>query len=132
MSRDRRRAWRRGRWAEALCAASLLLRGYRILGRRLRSPVGEIDILARRGRVLAVIEVKARADVASAAEAVTARQRERLTRAAGWVVAGRPELAALHIRFDVMLMTPGGVPRHVIDAWRAEPRWLDWSGRVSW
>ncbi len=125
MSRaDRHRAYRRGRWAEAACSASLLLRGYRILERRLRSPVGEIDIVARRGRVLAIIEVKARPDTAAAAEAVTARQRERLVRAAGWVVAGRPDLAALQIRFDVMLVTPWRWPRHMVDAWRADPQWL--------
>ncbi len=132
MSRDRRRAWRRGRWAETLCALSLMLRGYRVLGRRLRSPVGEIDIVARRGRVLAIIEVKAREDAVSAAEAVTPRQRERLTRAAGWVVAGRPDLASLNIRFDVMLVSRRMLPRHIVDAWRAELRWLNSPGSMSW
>jgi len=129
----RHRAYRRGRWAETACAASLLLRGYRILGRRLRSPVGEIDIVARRGAVLAIIEVKARPDAASAAEAVTPRQRDRLVRAAGWIVAGRPDLAAMHVRFDVMLVTPWRWPRHVVDAWRADPQGLNSSGaRSSW
>jgi len=125
---SRHRAYRRGRWAEAACAATLVLRGYRILGRRLRSPVGEIDIVARRGPVLAIIEVKARPDRALAAEAVTPRQRDRLMRAAGWVVAGRPDLAAMQIRFDVMLVTPWRWPRHVVDAWRADPQGLSSSG----
>lgn len=116
----RRRAWRRGLWAESLCALWLALRGYRILGRRLRSPVGEIDIVARRGHVLAVIEVKARGAMDAAAEAVTPRQRQRLTRAAGWLIAGRPDLAALQVRFDVMLMAPWRLPKHVVDAWRAD------------
>lgn len=120
MTRDRHRAWRRGVWAETLCAASLALKGYRILGRRLRSPVGEIDIVARRGRVLAVIEVKARDAMAVAAEAVTPRQQQRLIRAAGWLIAGRPDLASLQIRFDVMLVAPWRLPKHVVDAWRAE------------
>ncbi len=128
----RHRAWRRGRWAEAACAAALVLRGYRILGRRVRSPVGEIDIVARRGAVLAIIEVKARPDSAAAAEAVTPRQRERLIRAAGWVVAGRPDLAAMQVRFDVMLVTPWRWPQHVVDAWRADPQWLNSPGKVSW
>ncbi len=128
----RRRAWRRGLWAESACVFALMLRGYRILGRRLRSPVGEIDILARRGPVLAVIEVKARDDPDLAAEAVGARQRERLMRAAGWVVAGRPDLAALDLRFDVMLVAPWRLPRHVVDAWRAEVQALNSTGRVSW
>jgi putative endonuclease len=128
----RHRAWRRGRWAEAACAATLILRGYRILGRRLRSPVGEIDIVARRGAVLAIIEVKARTDAAAAAEAVTPRQQERLIRAAGWVVAGRPDFAAMQVRFDVMLVTPWRWPQHVVDAWRADPQWLNSPGKVSW
>ena len=109
-----------------------MLRGYRILGRRLRSPVGEIDIVARRGAVLAIVEVKARPDSAAAAEAVTPRQQERLIRAAGWVVAGRPDLAAMQVRFDVMLVTPWRWPQHVVDAWRADPQWLNSPGKVSW
>ena len=133
MSRTaRHRALRRGRWAEAACTATLILRGYRILGRRLRSPVGEIDIVARRGAVLAIIEVKARPDSGAAAEAVTPRQRERLIRAAGWLVAGRPDLAAMHLRFDVMLVTPWRWPQHVVDAWRADPQCLHSPGKVSW
>lgn len=130
--RARHRAWRRGIWAEAACAATLVLRGYRILGRRMRSPVGEIDILARRGPVLAIIEVKARQDITQAAEAVTPRQQDRLVRAAGWVVAGRPDLAAMQIRFDVMLVTPWRWPEHIVDAWRADAQRLNSSGKVSW
>ncbi len=115
----RRRAQRRGRWAEHLCALHLALRGYRIVGRRLRTPVGEIDILARRGAVLAIVEVKRRETHAAAAEALSARQRARLVRAAAWLVARRPELAALDLRFDLMLVVPGRPPRHIVDAWRA-------------
>lgn len=133
MSRARRhRAWRRGLWAETACAVALVLRGYRIVARRLRSPVGEIDIVARRGAVLAVIEVKARPDAAAAAEAVTPQQKQRLIRAAAWLVSGRPALAALQLRFDVMLVTPWRWPRHVVDAWRADSQWLHSPGKVSW
>lgn len=127
----RRRAWRRGLWAESLCALSLTLRGYRILDRRLRSPVGEIDIVARRGRTLAIIEVKARDAMTAAAEAVTPRQMRRLTRAADWLVAGRPGLAALQVRFDVMLVAPWRLPKHVVDAWRAQGGGLH-SGAMPW
>jgi putative endonuclease len=129
---ERQRAWRRGWWAETLCAIVLRLRGYRIMSRRLRTPVGEIDILARRGRTLAVIEVKARDDFASAAESITDRQKQRLIRAAGWVVSGRPDLAALDMRFDVMLVAPRRMPRHVVDAWRADAQWLQSRSEVSW
>jgi putative endonuclease len=110
----------------------LRLRGYRVISRRLRTPVGEIDILARRGRTLAVIEVKARDDFASAAESVSDRQKQRLIRAAGWVVSGRPNLALLDTRFDVMLVAPRRLPRHIVDAWRADAQWLQSRGEISW
>ena len=114
----RRKAERRGRWAESLCLWSLRLRGYRILARDYRAAVGEIDILARRGSTLAAIEVKARGDRASASEAVTSRQRRRITRAAAQFISGRPDLARLALRFDVMLVMPGQLPVHLRDAWR--------------
>jgi putative endonuclease len=120
MTAARQRAWRRGRWAELLCAGDLLLRGYRILARRLRSPLGEIDIVARRGGTLAVIEVKARAKQDLAAEAIRPRQRDRIVGATRWLLAQRPELAHLAIRFDVMLVAPWRRPRHLPDAWRIE------------
>lgn len=114
----RRKAERRGRWAESLCLWSLRLRGYRILARDYRVAVGEIDIVARRGGTLVAIEVKARDAHASAVEAVTPRQRRRITRAAAHFISGRPSLARLTIRFDVMLVTPRRLPVHLRDAWR--------------
>ena len=114
----RRRAERRGRWAETLCLWSLRLRGYRILARDYRVAVGEVDILARRGGTLVAIEVKARGDRASASEAVTPRQRRRITRAAAHFLSGRPDLARLTLRFDVMLVVPRQLPLHLQDAWR--------------
>lgn len=114
----RRRALRLGLRAETLCVWYLRVRGWGIVGRRLRTPVGEIDILARRGRVLAAIEVKARQSTAAAGEAVRAGQRARIARAAAWVAARRPELAELDLRFDAMLIAPGRLPVHVPDAWR--------------
>jgi len=122
---QRRRAWRRGQAAETLCVIWLILRGYRIVGRRLRTPVGEIDIVARRRRTLAIIEVKARADRRRALESISTRQRRRLVRAAQWLIAGRPDLAALDIRFDVMAVAPWRIPIYVIDAWRPDDASLD-------
>lgn len=116
---ERRRAERFGRRAETLCRLLLLLKGYRILATRLRTPMGEIDIVARRGDALAVVEVKGRRDWESAADAVTARQRARLARAAHAYLAANPHLATLALRFDVMLVTPWALPRHIIDAWRS-------------
>lgn len=98
----------------------LRLKGYRILARRYRTPVGEIDLLARRGSVLAAIEVKARGDLTTAREAVSRRQRQRITRALLHFLGGRPDLARLSPRFDVMLVAPRRLPRHIVDAWRTE------------
>lgn len=120
MGRARRRALGRGRRAEALCAWWLRLQGYRILARNYRTPVGEIDILARRGDTLAVVEVKARASLTAAGEALSARQRRRIARAAACYVAARPASAALGLRFDVMLVAPWRPPRHLVDAWRCD------------
>ncbi|MBP2293956.1 YraN family protein [Azospirillum rugosum] len=114
----RRRAEGFGRFAEQLCRLALRLKGYRILDSRLRTPMGEIDIVARRGTTLAVVEVKARADWASASEAVSARQRGRLARAAHVYLAAHPQYAGYALRFDVMLVTPWSWPRHLEDAWR--------------
>jgi putative endonuclease len=114
----RRRTHDLGRLAEALCRLSLRLRGYRILGSRVRTPLGEIDIVARRRSVLAVVEVKARPDVLAAGEAVSPRQRQRLARAARLFLGAHPRLAGLVLRFDVMLVTPWSWPRHIEDAWK--------------
>jgi putative endonuclease len=113
-----RRAERRGRLAEALCVWVLRAKGYRILARRFSCPYGEVDIVARRGAVLAFVEVKARPDATTAREALAARQRVRLARAAEMFLAQRPSLALLSCRFDVMLVTGRRLPRHLVDAWR--------------
>jgi putative endonuclease len=116
----RRQAERRGRLAELLCRSHLRLRGWRILARDWRCPAGEIDILARRGGVLAVIEVKSRRDFATAVTAIVPRQRGRIARAAEMFLMVRPELATLAVRFDVMLVEPWRLPRHLTDAWRGD------------
>jgi putative endonuclease len=118
-SPKRLRAWQRGRAAETLCVWHLRLRGYRILARGYRVPVGEIDIVARRGRVIAAIEVKARDSAVAAGEAVAPRQRRRVARAFEQFLAGHPQHAGLILRFDVMLVARGSWPRHLSNAWLA-------------
>jgi putative endonuclease len=117
-TRDRRKAARRGRMAEWLCLWHLRLRFWRILARGWRCPSGEIDILARRGGVLAVIEVKRRSELAAAAGALPPRQRRRIERAAEAYLNTRPDLAGLALRFDLMLVTPRRLPVHWRGAWR--------------
>jgi len=121
MPRDRRArqaAWRRGRLAERLAGLSLRLKGYRIVARDYRCPVGEVDLIARRGPILALIEVKRRRTLAEAAESISPRQRRRIARAAQAFLQRRPDLRHLQPRFDALLLARGHWPRHVIDAWR--------------
>lgn len=115
----RRKAQGRGRMAEIAAAWLLRLKGYSVLARGYRHPLGEIDILAKRGSVLAAVEVKLRPDFTAAAEAVTARQRARIMRAAEAFLARRPDANRLSLRFDVVLMVKGRFPRHIEDAWRS-------------
>jgi putative endonuclease len=112
-----------GRRAEFVATLMLRLKGYAILERRFAAAAGgrgEIDIVARRGSVIAFVEVKARADFEHAALAITPRQRDRLRRGAEAYLATRPRLAHLSPRFDAVLAAPGRWPRHLIDAWRDE------------
>jgi putative endonuclease len=96
----------------------LRLRGYRVLARSYRVPVGEIDIIARRGAVLAAIEVKARDTLDAAGEAIAPRQRRRIARAFEHFLTRHPQFARLTLRFDVMLVAPYRLPRHLPNAWR--------------
>lgn len=111
-------ARRRGARAERVAALVLRLKGFAILARGHRAPQGEIDIVARRGRLLVFVEVKARSDADLAAHALRARQRARIARAAAGFLAARPDLAALETRFDAMVFGAWPWPRHVVDAWR--------------
>jgi putative endonuclease len=111
-------ARRDGRRSEVLCALWLMLKGYRILGFRLKTPQAEIDLLALRGDVVAVVEVKRRRTLDEALDAVTPRQRERLLAAARQVAGRRPDLAHAGVRLDLMALAPGRWPRHIRDAWR--------------
>lgn len=111
-------ARRSGRRAELFAAAWLMLKGYRILGFRLKTPQAEIDLLVWKRGVLAVVEVKRRADLAAALETVSLDQRERLRRAAISLAARRPDLKAATVRLDLLALAPGRTPRHVPDAWK--------------
>ena len=107
-----------GRRAEAWAALWLMAKGYRILGFRLRTPQGEIDLLAQRGKVLAVVEVKQRTTLEAALEAVTETQRDRLRRAGRAIAARRPSLQNLAVRLDLIALAPGRWPMHSPDAWK--------------
>lgn len=117
-------AQNRGRRAETLAAWWLRLKGYRVLARGFTigrgRGAGEVDLIVRRGSVVAFVEVKARADLARAAAAITPTQQGRIQRAAQAFLAGRGDLAGCSLRFDAVLVTPHALPRHICDAWRME------------
>ncbi|MDH3239836.1 MAG: YraN family protein [Alphaproteobacteria bacterium] len=114
----RRRALGRGRRAETVAALYLRCKGYRILARGFRTRSGEIDIIARRARTLAMVEVMYRPERDDAAHAITGAQKIRIERAAAGFLAGHPACAGLDIRFDALLLAPGRWPQHIEDAWR--------------
>lgn len=119
-SRRGANARKSGRTAEVFCAVWLMLKGYRLLGFRLRTPMGEIDLLVARRGLIAVVEVKRRTELAAALDAVTYRQRERLRRAARSIVSRRPEFRDADVRLDLIALAPGRWPRHIRDAWRGD------------
>lgn len=115
----RRAAFRLGHRAESFAALYLRLKGYRILERRFRCGAGEIDLIAARGDVVCFVEVKARPDVASALEAVTARAQRRIAAAAGVWLSRRPGYENRVWRYDVIAVRPWRLPVHVASAFEA-------------
>ena len=113
----RREAERGGRRAEAMAAWWLRLKGWRILAARARTPVGEVDLVARRGRVVAFVEVKARAGEAEAGLALDDFRLRRVARAAE-ALAPRFARPGDDIRIDAIFIVPGRLPRHMADVWR--------------
>ncbi len=113
-------AWRRGRAAEWAACLVLRLKGHRILARNVKTTVGEIDIIARRGSTLCFVEVKYRESREAAAQAIRPHQRQRIERAAAIYLQRRPALEGLDLRFDAVLAAPGRWPLHMADAWRSQ------------
>lgn len=109
-----------GRRGEVIAAIWLMAKGYRILGFRLKTPQAEIDLLAQRGKILAVVEVKRRTSLLAALETVSYDQRDRLRRAGADLAARRPALRDASVRLDLMALAPGKLPRHIPDAWKGE------------
>ena len=117
---ERQAAFRLGISAESRAAAFLIAKGFRILARRWRSPVGEIDIIARRRQLLIFVEVKARETLDDAAWSVTDRQRARIAAAAELWLARQGDHDFRDMRFDAVLVAPGRIPRHLPAAFDAE------------
>ena len=116
MPRDRRAAETRGRDGEARAAWFLRLKGWRILDKRVRTPAGEIDLVARRGKLIAFVEVKTRATAAELDYAVDEYRLARVAAAAEYLMP-RYATRGEDIRVDVILIAPGSLPRHIENAW---------------
>ncbi|WP_294050517.1 YraN family protein [Sphingomonas sp.] len=113
---DRRAAETRGREGERRAAWWLWLKGWRILDRRVRTPAGEVDLVVRRGNLIAFVEVKTRATAADLDFAIDERRLARVAAAAEVLM---PRYAGPNddIRVDVILIAPGTPPRHIENAW---------------
>ena len=113
---DRRLAEASGRDGEARAAWYLRLKGWRILDKRVRTPVGEVDLVAKRGKLVAFVEVKTRATAGELDYAIDEPRLARVAAAAEYLM---PRYAdpGDDIRVDVVLIAPGSLPRHIENAW---------------
>ena len=116
MSEKRTRAYRHGLFAETVAALLLRLKGHRIIARRYKTPVGEIDLVALKGKRLAFVEVKRRKSLDDAGWSLPTRARRRIVRAAQYWLAGHPDFTGHDIAFDVVLTAPFAWPRHIANA----------------
>ncbi|MCC6597260.1 MAG: YraN family protein [Alphaproteobacteria bacterium] len=114
---DLRKSYDYGLWAETVAALWLCLKGYKILRRRYKTPVGEIDIIARRKNHLAIVEVKARAAVGDALEAVRPQGRRRIEKAARYFLAAHPLYVDFSLSFDVVAVSGAISVLHLDNAW---------------
>ena len=112
----KRRFERKGRRAELFAAIALMLKGYRIAALRYKTTVGEIDLVARKGDLVAFVEVKARRDLASGVDAVSYPAQRRIAAAGELFISRQPDSARLSWRHDIVVVSPWSWPVHLQDA----------------
>ncbi len=117
MDDKRRRAYRKGHRAEWLAAMALRLKGYRIVERRFKTPVGEVDLIARKGDFVAFVEVKARDSEHAALNSISATAQRRISSAGEWWLGQQADGSELSYRFDVIAVIPRRWPIHFEDVW---------------
>lgn len=117
MSEGRRKAYRKGHRAEWLAAATLMLKGYRVLERRFKTPVGEIDLIVRKGTLIAFVEVKARRTPQEALDAVGIKSQQRISKAGAWWISRQRNHHMLSWRYDVVAICPRRWPVHYEQVW---------------
>lgn len=109
----RKAAYRRGHYSEWLAALALMVKGYRILERRYRTRLGEIDLIARRGDLVLIVEVKARRSLVDAMEAIARQSERRIEAAADIWLSRQPDYGRFSLRFDMVAVLPWRWPVHV-------------------
>lgn len=120
MARDRRKSEEDGRTAELIALWFLRLKGWQLLAQRYRTPVGEVDLVMRRGGVTAFIEVKARASLEDAIESVSPRQARRIAAAARHFLMGDRKAGLQDCRFDIVAVSPYHWPKHIENAFEGD------------
>ena len=110
-------SYRKGHWAEVFAAIALTLKGYLIIRRRYKTPIGEVDLIAQRGRYLVAIEVKARRTPQEGLEAISLEQQRRICQAMNRF-RRRRQWGKLFVRYDAIIVCPYAWPRHFMDVWR--------------
>lgn len=115
---SRQQAEARGRRAETFAALLLQIKFYTILDRRVRLPVGEIDLIVKRGNTLAFIEVKQRQTLEQCQNAVSFQSWSRISNAAASWASSKPQLQNCDWRYDLVAVTPRRLPQHFADFWR--------------
>lgn len=115
-TRQRRISEQRGRWAEWIAAGLLICKGYRILSRRVKTPFGEIDLIACRGHRVAFVEVKYRKDFAGGAQPISRKQSERIAKAAEYWLWRQKNFRSHRMGLDCVFISPTRLPRHIPDA----------------
>jgi len=111
-------SYQKGLWAEYLAIAFLTCKGYRLLQRRYKTRLGEIDLVMHRGKTLAFIEVKARPELETGLEAISPKSQERIQRSAQMFCQANPRFVSHNWRFDAIVVRPRRMPYHLEDAWR--------------
>ena len=110
---SRQKAYRRGHRGEWIAALALMLKGYRIVARRWKTKLGEVDLIARRGDLVLVVEVKCRPTLIEAMDAIGHQSQRRIEGAADLWLMRQPDFARLSVRFDMVAVLPGRWPVHV-------------------
>jgi len=117
MANQRLKAYRKGHRAEWLAAFALFLKGYRIVARRFKTPVGEVDLIARKKDLIVFVEVKARTSEQLALESISVSAQRRISSAGEWWISQQKDAGQLSWRFDVMAIVPWRWPIHFKDVW---------------